>query len=809
MDRPVHSAKGAGWNHRPPFVLCLLLVGFWLSASGCTRPFFRKQADKEVDAVLAEKDRYQTWRIDQYHVYPDPRARFADPTNPDCPPMPPDDPAAWELSPHPQKPREVAIVGSTGYLDLLAGWDVQNRAAAAADKKSAPESPDAKPVEKLPVLPRELLNGEGKQKPGQPGNGKPGVPKQEPGNELARPDKASNGKNDGQERKGYASGPAAASTTSLSTTAKPGAPRAYLINLEQAAELGLINSREFQDRREDLYLTALPVTLERFSFAAQFFTVGQAIREWAGREAPEGHLNDWRLNGNVGFSKLFSTGALLLVNFANQTVFNLAGTGRGTISQSTINLDLVQPLLRGGGRAVTLEPLTQTERNLVYEIRSYARFRKEFFVAIAGGGGGSITGAAFQPTGVIAPSNFSPGAGIGASGLIPGVISSVPITANSGLQVNPGSSGRSTLQTAFAAPVSGYLTTLLEAAQMQVDEYNIAKLEEFLALAGAVQEGGDISQLQVDQFEQQLLAGRSSLLTDQLQYLTSLDQFKLQLGLPTELPIELDDAQFRPLTRQFQRYEDLFKEFDVATIDEPARLSGPDQVANVRQGLRRIFTSSPLVRGTRFGAQIQADWNAWEKLTNDAIQKRLADYAEERRRLLGRKTDAETKGQTLSAAELQRIDRLSFEIDLGAFELVLRDYESQPWKNVLDPDLRRRQQQARFRYVLNAFILALAPARNERILKLRGQWPDLARLCVNGVDLLKADLDDAQAAVIQTALMNRLDLMNARALAVDAWRQLAVFANALLGTFNVQYHMDASTPAGLAQPLNFSGSRSH
>ena len=104
MDRPVHSAKGAGWNHRPPFVLCLLLVGFWLSASGCTRPFFRKQADKEVDAVLAEKDRYQTWRIDQYHVYPDPRARFADPTNADCPPMPPDDPAAWELSPHPQKP---------------------------------------------------------------------------------------------------------------------------------------------------------------------------------------------------------------------------------------------------------------------------------------------------------------------------------------------------------------------------------------------------------------------------------------------------------------------------------------------------------------------------------------------------------------------------------------------------------------------------------------------------------------------------------------------------------------------------------
>src|SRR5262249_25310629 len=49
--------------------------------------------------------------------------------------------------------------------------------------------------------------------------------------------------------------------------------------------------------------------------------------------------------------------------------------------------------------------------------------------------------------------------------------------------------------------------------------------------------------------------------------------------------------------------------------------------------------------------------------------------------------------------------------------------------------------------------------------------------------------------------------MNVRAQVVDAWRQLAVFANALLGVFNIQYHMDSSTPAALAQPLAFSASR--
>src|SRR5262249_12987141 len=153
-------------------------------------------------------------------------------------------------------------------------------------------------------------------------------------------------------------------------------------------------------------------------------------------------------------------------------------------------------------------------------------------------------------------------------------------------------------------------------------------------------------------------------------------------------------------------------------------------------------------------------------------------YREERRRILDKKTDLETKGQALGAADQQRLDRLSFEIDLGEFELVLREYEGEPWKNVADPELRRRQQQIKFRYVVNAFILVLAEARNQRLDQLRATWPDLARVCVNGVDLLKADLDDAQAAVIQTALVNRLDLMNVRAQVVDAWRQLAVFANA-------------------------------
>ena len=78
--------------------VALALFGL-LASLVCTRRFYRNQTDREVAGVLAEKDVVPDWKIENYHVYPDPRARFADPSNPDRPPMPPDDPAAKMLAP--------------------------------------------------------------------------------------------------------------------------------------------------------------------------------------------------------------------------------------------------------------------------------------------------------------------------------------------------------------------------------------------------------------------------------------------------------------------------------------------------------------------------------------------------------------------------------------------------------------------------------------------------------------------------------------------------------------------------------------
>src|SRR5262249_10224682 len=111
--------------------------------------------------------------------------------------------------------------------------------------------------------------------------------------------------------------------------------------------------------------------------------IENAIRQWAGVQSSAGRQNNWSLNSSAGVSKLFSTGALLTASFANDTIFNFLPGAKGLTSVSTINLNLVQPLLRGGGRAVTLAPPTQAERNLVYNIRAYARYREQFYLSIA------------------------------------------------------------------------------------------------------------------------------------------------------------------------------------------------------------------------------------------------------------------------------------------------------------------------------------------------------------------------------------------------------------------------------------------
>ena len=108
---------------------------------------------------------------------------------------------------------------------------------------------------------------------------------------------------------------------------------------------------------------------------------------YATRFSPNGQISTLNLGTVAGFGKLFSTGGQLLMGFANEVMFNFAGKNpqQPTVI-SALPISFVQPLLRGGGRAVTLEPLTQAERNLLYAVRAFGLFRQQFFVVTLTGG---------------------------------------------------------------------------------------------------------------------------------------------------------------------------------------------------------------------------------------------------------------------------------------------------------------------------------------------------------------------------------------------------------------------------------------
>lgn len=65
--------------------------------SGCSRTFWRHQADRDSYELISEKMFDPAWQNPRMDITPDPRSRFYDPFNPDCEPLPPDDPAAHQF----------------------------------------------------------------------------------------------------------------------------------------------------------------------------------------------------------------------------------------------------------------------------------------------------------------------------------------------------------------------------------------------------------------------------------------------------------------------------------------------------------------------------------------------------------------------------------------------------------------------------------------------------------------------------------------------------------------------------------------
>ncbi len=271
------------------------------------------------------------------------------------------------------------------------------------------------------------------------------------------------------------------------------------LNSKDAVRLALIHSPDYQTQLENLYLSALDVSAQRFVFDPQYFAGYDVEYDAFGRLHPSagGSSNSTfrAATSNTQVRRLFTTGAEMVVGFANSLIWQFSGADTHTAS-SLVNFSLVQPLLQNAGRDKILESLTLAERNLLAGVRQLERYRRGFYLDIVYGSGTQ--------------------AGPGGNAL------------NANFDVRGGGAG-------------GLLGLLQSQLNIRNQETNLNALKASLIQFEAASTAGLLSFFQVAQLRQNVNSGTRSLLNAKRAYRDQLDAFKRDLGLPPDLEVVIDD----------------------------------------------------------------------------------------------------------------------------------------------------------------------------------------------------------------------------------------------------------------------------
>jgi outer membrane protein TolC len=151
------------------------------------------------------------------------------------------------------------------------------------------------------------------------------------------------------------------------------------LSLDDAFNYALAHNRDYMSRKEDLYVSALNVALERHLFEPRFFaTSGVGI---SGNGEASDYSAAFNASQTVGVRQRLPAGGEIVAQTLTSTIQKL----RGDISQNdvgSLSISASIPLLRGAG-TVAQEDLIASERTMVYEVRDFERFRRGFLVSIA------------------------------------------------------------------------------------------------------------------------------------------------------------------------------------------------------------------------------------------------------------------------------------------------------------------------------------------------------------------------------------------------------------------------------------------
>lgn len=170
-----------------------------------------------------------------------------------------------------------------------------------------------------------------------------------------------------------ASGPA---TTQASTTVEADEANVLRFELRDCLKYAFRHSREYQSAKEDLYLSALALTLERHLWTPT----------WVAKlDAEYDYVRDFDRSmqavAEVAVTQRLPYGGEVTARVIDTLVRDV-GNHVTTTEKGRYSLEASVPLLRGAGR-VAYESRYQAERDLTYAVRRFERFRREFAVSVA------------------------------------------------------------------------------------------------------------------------------------------------------------------------------------------------------------------------------------------------------------------------------------------------------------------------------------------------------------------------------------------------------------------------------------------
>lgn len=158
-------------------------------------------------------------------------------------------------------------------------------------------------------------------------------------------------------------------------------PNVRTLGLRDVLEQAMRRSREIQDAKEALYLAALDLTLERHLWTPQFVASVQA------EFADYGQVRDFdramTAVSNFAVSQRLPYGGEVTARVINTLMRDL-GVHTTSGEPGNLILEANVPLLRGAGRAAR-ESRYSAERDLIYAVRDFERFRRSFTVEVAAG----------------------------------------------------------------------------------------------------------------------------------------------------------------------------------------------------------------------------------------------------------------------------------------------------------------------------------------------------------------------------------------------------------------------------------------